>query len=238
MASPHSSYPTGPVKRNSDEKADQRTPEVHGAYGEHGAYGAGGAQPATHPTPGDAGPRFGVGRESDPGFVRSLSGGTLIGQLRRAMLALTVAPVLILAIVPFIVREGRGRLGEVPAWVYVPIVLAALLAAVAGPRVPRPVAAGRRPQETAGAAVLGLRQAIFLRFALCEAVIIMGLPLSIISRSEAPFLAGFVLGYPLLIWSALPTTGLVERVRRRLEADGAESHLWAALLSHYSPPRA
>lgn len=209
MASPESPLPAGPIERNSD-----------------------GTPVGTEPLP-----HIGAGGESDPGYLRSLRGGSLLGQLRTAMLVLTAAPVLILAIVPFIVREGRGKLGEVSGWVYLPIVLAALLAVVVGPRVPRPMTVGRPPRQAAGTAVLCFRQAIFLRFALCDAVIILGLPLSIVSRSELPFLLGFVLGYPLLVMWALPTTGLVERIRHRLEADGAESHLWAALLSRYSPPR-
>lgn len=242
MSSPDSPLPAEPARRGGGD------PAPAGASGPGAgampAKEAPGAQEARDAAPaptryGGTGPlpQVGVGPGGDPGFVRSLRGGTLLGQLRTAMLVLTAAPLLILAIVPFIVREGRGRLGQDPTWVYVPLVAAALVALAVGLRVPRPLSVGRTPRQAARASVLSFRQALFLRFALCDAVIIMGLPLSIVSRSELPFLLGFVLGYPLLLLWTLPTTGLVERVRRRLEADGAESYLWAALLSLYTRPR-
>ncbi|MGK5555112.1 hypothetical protein ACSNOI_26205 [Actinomadura kijaniata] len=67
-------------------------------------------------------------------------------------------------------------------------------------------------------------------FAPAEGVILLGLPLAMVSRSEAVFAAGFLLGYPLPLWLALPTARTVETIRR-LEAGGAGSRLWAALLS-------
>ncbi len=56
-------------------------------------------------------------------------------------------------------------------------------------------------------------------------------------HSELVFVAGFAVGYPLLVWLALPTRGGVERMRRRLESQGAESHLWAVLLAAPPSPR-
>ncbi|NEA27480.1 hypothetical protein G3I70_34030, partial [Actinomadura bangladeshensis] len=68
-------------------------------------------------------------------------------------------------------------------------------------------------------------------------VILIGLPLAMVAHSEAVFVAGFAIGYPLLVWLALPTRGGVDRMRRRLESQGAESHLWAVLLAAPAPPR-
>ncbi|GAA2591871.1 hypothetical protein SMC26_44830 [Actinomadura fulvescens] len=187
------------------------------------------------PFPGDGGrivePVFGAGRADDPGFAASLRSGTLLGRLRTMMLVLLVAPVLIAAITPLIVKDGQGRMGDAPWWFYVPLAAGALLAVLAGPRAPRPMAAGQPPAQAVQTSLLQFRQALLLRFALAEGVILLGLPLAMIGHSELLFAAGFVLGYPLLIWLALPTAGTVDGIRRRLESSGAESHLWAGLLA-------
>ncbi|MQY08640.1 hypothetical protein [Actinomadura macrotermitis] len=173
----------------------------------------------------------GLGPQSDPGFAASLRSGTFLGQWRRTVLVLAVAPVLILAITPLIVQDGRGRLGDAPPWIYLPLLLAAVAAALIGPRVPAPLPPGLAPARAARTALLAFRQAVLVRFALGEGVILLGIPLAMVGHSELVFVAGFALGYPVLLWLTLPTAGAVERMRRRLEAGGAESHLWAALLS-------
>jgi hypothetical protein len=188
-------------------------------------------------------PLFGSGPEADQGYLGSLRPGpqTMLRQLRATMLTLVIAPLVIAAIVPFVVRDGKSRFGDLPEWVFLPLVLAFGVALVVGLRVPRalPRAPDREqdPRRTAELAALVFRQALFLRFALSDAVILLGLPLAVISHSEMPFAVGFVLGYPLLIALALPTKGTVERMRRRLEAAGTESHLWAVLLAPANAPR-
>ncbi|WP_243718561.1 hypothetical protein [Actinomadura sp. 7K534] len=177
----------------------------------------------------DMTPRFGASAADDPGYVASLRGGTELGRMRAMMLFLLGAPVLILAITPLIVADGPGD--DVRPWIYLPLVAGALVALLAGPRAPRPMTPEPDPRRAARTALMVFRQAVLLRFALAEAVILMGLPLAMVGHSELVFAVGFVLGYPLLIWLALPTRGGVERMRRRLEARGAESHLWAALLA-------
>ncbi|QKW36502.1 hypothetical protein HUT06_22820 [Actinomadura sp. NAK00032] len=179
----------------------------------------------------DVAPVFGAGPGDDPGYLASLRAGTELGRLRAMMLVLLAAPVLILAIMPLIVEDGHG---DAPPWLYAPLAAAALVALAAGPRAPRPIPPGAAPADpavAARAALLVFRQAVLLRFALAEGVILLGLPLAMAGHSEALFLAGFAAGYPLLLWLALPTRGGVERMRRRLEARGAESHLWAVLLA-------
>ncbi|MCW2889977.1 MAG: hypothetical protein QOE54_7144 [Streptosporangiaceae bacterium] len=206
------------------------------------------AQSPQHP-PGSAGrdrpfvePLLGVGPEADQGYLASLRSGprTMLRQLRATMLTLVIAPLAISAIVPFVVRDGKSRFGDLPGWVFLPLVLAFLVALVVGLRAPRalPLAPDREadPRRTAELAAVVFRQALFLRFALSDAVILLGLALAVIGHSEMPFAVGFVLGYPLLIALALPTKGTVERMRRRMEAAGTESHLWAVLLAPLPAP--
>ncbi|NKZ08399.1 hypothetical protein [Actinomadura latina] len=184
----------------------------------------------------DVAPVFGAGPGDDPGYLASLRTATELGRLRAMMLVLLAAPVLILAIMPLIVQDGRA---DAPPWIYAPLAAAALVALLAGPRAPRPMQPGAEqaaPAAAARAALLMFRQAVLLRFALAEGVILLGLPLAMVGHSELVFVAGFAVGYPLLLWLALPTRGGVERMRRRLESQGAESHLWAVLLA--APPSA
>ncbi|NYD44117.1 hypothetical protein BJY14_000100 [Actinomadura luteofluorescens] len=186
---------------------------------------------------GDGGPQtapvFGAGPGDDPGYLASLRGGTELGRMRLMMLALLAAPLLILAIMPLIVEDGRG---DASPWIYLPLAAVALAALLAGPRAPRPMAPGADPGAAARTALMMFRQAVLLRFALAEGVILLGLPLAMVAHSELVFVAGFVLGYPLLVWLALPTRSGIERMRRRLEARDAESHLWAVLLAAPASP--
>ncbi|MFC4049607.1 hypothetical protein ACFOY4_07940 [Actinomadura syzygii] len=179
-----------------------------------------------------AAPVFGAGPGDDPGYLASLRGRTELGRMRLLMLVLAAAPVLVLAITPLIVAGGPD---DPALWPFAPLVAAAAAAALAGPRTPRPMAPEDDQGRSAATALALFRQALLSRFALAEAVIVLGLPLSIAGKSELVFAAGFVLGYPLLLWLALPTRGGVERLRRRLESRGAESHLWAALLAEPVP---
>ncbi|MFC5749663.1 hypothetical protein [Actinomadura rugatobispora] len=186
-------------------------------------------QPPEDDVPG--GPLFGAGRDRAPGYLASLRSGTVLGQLRTLALVLVVAPLLILAISPLIVRGGDGGDGVLPLLLCVPLVAGALVTVAVGPRTPRPLPPGQDRERAAALALVQFRQAVLVRYALAEGVILLGLPLAIAAETVLVFLAGFVLGYPLLLWLALPTAGMVERIRRRLEARGAQSHLWAALLA-------
>jgi len=192
--------------------------------------------PEPRRTPIPVEPLYGMGPESDPGFTAAVRGGaaTMLGRLRVMMLTLAVAPVLIFGLVPFIVRGGQGLLGPLPYWIFAPLAAAFAGTLVAARRLPRPLAPGRSAAETAEEAAVVFRQVLLQRFALSEGIIMIGLALAIVTHSKWTYAVGFVLGYPLLIVLALPTRGMVERVRRRLERDGARSHLWAVLLA--APP--
>ncbi|RSN52728.1 hypothetical protein DMH08_28460 [Actinomadura sp. WAC 06369] len=176
-------------------------------------------------------PVYGAGPDDDPGYVASLRGGTVLGRLRAGMLVLLAAPVLILAIMPLIVQGDAGLAGDGGPWPYLVLAALALPAALAAPRTPRPMPPGGTRGDAAGRALLLFRQAVLLRLALALGVVLAGLPLAMVGHGELIFLAGFAAGYPLLLGLAVPTRGGVERLRRRLERDGAESHLWAVLLA-------
>ncbi|MEO3824507.1 hypothetical protein [Actinomadura sp. B10D3] len=180
----------------------------------------------------DMAPVFGAGPSDDPGYLASLRSETVLGRMRLMMLALLAAPVLILALTPLIVEDGSE---DVSPWLFLPPVAAALSVLVAGPRVPRPIPPDAGPEAAPPAVLMAFRQAVLVRFALAEGVILLGLPLAMVGHSELVFAAAFVLGYPLLVWLVLPTRGGVERMRRRLEERGAESHLWAVLLAAPAP---
>ncbi|MBO2465658.1 hypothetical protein [Actinomadura violacea] len=182
-----------------------------------------------------AGPVFGAGPGDDPGYLASLRDMTVLGRMRLMMLVLVGAPLLILTLTPLIVDNRGGAAGDAPPWIYAPLLLAAAVAALAGPRAPLPMAPGAEPAEAARLALTQFRAAVMLRFALAEGVILLGLPLAMIGHAVVVFVAGFVVGYPLLLWLALPTRGGVERMRGRLESRGTESHLWAALLAELLP---
>lgn len=184
-----------------------------------------------HPNPPqDAGP------EGDPGYLASLRTGSTLAQLRKSFLSLLAVPVLVLALSPLIIRIETHHLDTPPLWAAAAIVLVALGVLVVAPRLPRPLKAGMLQQETAVAASSMFRSTLFLRFTFCEGVVLSGLPLSMAADSMVPMLLAFGLGYPLLMAFALPTRGTIEGIRRRIEAEGAVSDLWASLLAPYEPP--
>lgn len=182
-------------------------------------------------SPSDESGRFEAGAADDPGYLASMRPPvTALGQFRVMVSALLTAPVLILAISPLIVRDGSGGLGGRTALLLLPIVAGAAVAAVLGPRAPRPLPPGEDAAETAGQAVLQFRQAIMFRYALSEGTILIGLPLAMIGHTVWIFVFAFLAGYPILVWLTLPTRARIEAVRRRLESGGRPSFLWSELL--------
>jgi hypothetical protein len=176
---------------------------------------------------------LGAGPEGDPGYLGSLGTGTMLAQLRMTFLALAAVPLVVVALSPAIIKIETGHLALSPLSAVLAVVVLAVLAVCLAPRVPGSLRSGLDPTQAAAASSVSFRSAVLLRFALAEAVILGGLPLSMASDSLTPMLLAFALGYPLLIVLALPTRATIERMRRRMEAGGAESELWAALLAPY-----
>ncbi|ROO88472.1 hypothetical protein EDD29_6141 [Actinocorallia herbida] len=190
-----------------------------------------------------------AGPQSDPGFAASLRTPTVLGNLRRSFLMLSVMPVVVFALSPFIVRIETHILDTPPLWSAAAVPLLALAVLWLAPRLPLPLpprgtdllvapgktdAAGNADERAARRVSDAFRGALFLRFALTEGVVLAGLPLAMASDSLLPMALAFGFGYPLVLTLALPTRGTIERIRRRLgpEADG---RLWAALLDPYQP---
>jgi hypothetical protein len=170
----------------------------------------------------------------DPGYVGSIVSKTVVGQFRLVMVAILLLPVAVIGLVPLVTGIGGAPvlLVAVPplvALASLPVARMAARNAVAPlpPRLPR----GEDPGATS---VVALRQSTFIPLALTEAPLLVGFVLSMAAGSVLPYLAGFVIGWPLMIVLSLPTHGRIERVRARLESGGTESRLWDVLLS---PPR-
>ncbi|WP_157964093.1 hypothetical protein [Actinocorallia populi] len=176
-------------------------------------------------------PSPGAGPEGDPGYLASLRTATLLAQLRRAFLGLLAVPVGVLALSPYIVRLETHTVDAQPLWACAVVPLAAAGALVTARRLPSAL-----PRDAAGSrmsASESFRATLFLRFALTEGVVLLGLPLSMAADSFLPMALSFCLGYPLVVALALPTRGTIERIRARMEAGGVSSGLWASLLAPY-----
>lgn len=174
-----------------------------------------------------------AGPQGDPGYLASLRTPSTLGTLRRSLLMLSLVPVVVLALSPFIVRIETHTLDTPPLWsaAAVPALALAVLWLVA--RLPLPLQPGY-PDRTAQRVWEAFRGALFLRFALTEGVVLAGLPLAMAADSFVPMALAFVLGYPLVLAFAVPTRGTIERIGRRLGPD-ADGHLWTALLAPYEP---
>jgi hypothetical protein len=176
-------------------------------------------------------PPPGAGPEGDPGYLASLRTGTLLAQLRKAFLGLLAVPVGVLALSPYIMRVETHTVDARPllSCAVVPLAAAGVLLLVR--RLPSALPrGGGGPRLSASES---FRAGLFLRFALTEGVVLLGLPLSMASDSFLPMALSFCLGYPLVVALALPTRGTIERMRARMEADGVSSDLWGSLLAPY-----
>jgi len=180
-----------------------------------------------------ADPPPGAGPEGDPGYLASLRTGTLLAQLRRAFLGLLAVPVGVLALSPYIMRIETHTVDTPPLWACAVVPVAAVCALLLARRMPTALPNRAEPGGSRPDASESFRGSLFLRFALTEGVVLLGLPLSMAADSFLPMALAFGLGYPLVLTMAVPTRSTIERIRARLEADGASSDLWTALLSPY-----
>jgi hypothetical protein len=171
--------------------------------------------------------------QGDPGYLASLGSGSMLGQLRVTFLALLLMPVLIAGVSPLIVRIETQHLDTSPWWAEAAIAVLAVAVLLVARRLPPALSPDLPPDRVPTAASNSFRATMFLRFALTEAVVLAGLPLSMASDSLAPMAVAFVLGFPLMLLLATPTRGTVEAIRVRLERNGLETGLWATLLAPF-----
>lgn len=166
----------------------------------------------------------------DPGYLASIASPTPLGRLRLVMATLALAPVVLLGLAPVLAGRSSAPLLLVALPPLLAVTAAALTPVMLRPAVP--ALPRQLPRAEAAATAAGLlRQTSFLRLALAEAPLLAGFALSAVAGGPAPYYAAFVVGWPLLLVSCLPTRGRVEALRTRLEADGAATGVWDLLLA-------
>jgi hypothetical protein len=153
---------------------------------------------------------------------------TPLAMMRTQALVFLSAPVLMGVAVFFAVPSWT----EPPLWVPAAVVLLAVvafgIAETLGFRV-QPIRPGTPRDDAARAALAAWQARGMVRFALCEATIVIGLVLSFVVASRWPYLVGFVVGMPLLAYEVLPSQRTIAKLKERLEADGGLSYLGEAL---------
>ncbi|GAB3683287.1 hypothetical protein GCM10027589_52900 [Actinocorallia lasiicapitis] len=174
---------------------------------------------------------------ADPGFLASLGSRTMLGQLRVTFLALLFMPVLVAGVSPFIVRIETTSLSAPPAWAEAAVVLLAVAVLVVALRIPPALSPKLPAHKVAAAASSSFRATVFLRFAMTEAVVLAGLPLSMVSDSLMPMAVAFGLGFPMMLVLAIPTRRSIDGIRARLEREGVVTELWATLLGPFRASR-
>jgi hypothetical protein len=88
-----------------------------------------------------------------------------------------------------------------------------------------PLEPGGQPEEVETASWLRFTTSTFVRFAVCEAVFLVSVPLAFITQSFWIVLVGAVLGLALLAWEVWPGPRNQRRFATALEARGAPSYL-------------
>lgn len=181
-------------------------------------------------------PSADLGPSQDPGYLGSLTTQqpplTLV---RHVALALVTSPALLWLVVPVLDLEASGT----PPWGLLLVTLmvaGALVAAWLVPQMVEPLEPGTGVDAAEGVAVATFRRQVLLQIAAAEAPVVAGFLLAWVADSLLLWCAAFLLGWPLVL-ICLPTTTTVERMRERLEAKGADSHIWAALLRAPGAPR-
>ncbi|HSF26458.1 MAG TPA: hypothetical protein VLC50_02970 [Actinomycetes bacterium] len=167
----------------------------------------------------------------DPGYLRSITSKTVLGQFRLIMVAILLVPIAVIGLVPLVAGVGASPVLYVvlpPLLAISGFVMARMLVLRSAPPLPVRLPHG---EDHGATAVAALRQATYLPLALTEAPLLIGFMLSVVAGSTLPYLAGFVVGWPLMVVASLPTHTRIERIRASLESQGATSHLWDVLLS-------
>ncbi len=149
-----------------------------------------------------------------------------------ASLTMTVTSLLtaipLITVVLYFVLAADG-LGEFPAAWAPLVVLAAAVGAyafceVAGFRA-EPLEHGGRPDDVQARSWQLFTTSTFVRFAICEAVFLVSIPLAFVVDSYWVVLTGAVLAVPLLAWEVWPGARNQQRYAAALEARGVPSYL-------------
>jgi len=169
------------------------------------------------------------GPDHDPGYLASLRHGTgPLGATRRLVFGLVTAPVLLWLLLPLLGLHAR----RLPAWALL-VVAGAVLATMMLSRLVletiAPLSPTLDPRVARSRALVVFRSQVVFQVVVAQTPLFAGFVLALAAHSPLPWVAGFLLGWPLTLLS-LPTTTIVERVRQRLEAYGAPSGLWETLL--------
>ncbi|WP_133800219.1 hypothetical protein [Kribbella caucasensis] len=88
-----------------------------------------------------------------------------------------------------------------------------------------PLEHGGEPHEVEAASWMRFTTSTFVRFAVCEAVFLISVPLGIITQSFWIVLVGAALGLALLTWEVWPGPRNQRRFAAALEARGVPSYL-------------
>lgn len=168
-----------------------------------------------------------LGPEADPGYLRTVAEGNVLGSLR--LVAATVTGVLPVLLVVLLFTAGASA-----AWsplVLLPALLGAgaVAAAVAVPV--RPISPDATAEEAARTSVRRFQQIVMLRLALCEIPALFGFVAAFaLDGGVIAFLLGAAVTLAGMFRLVIPTMAVVERFRERLEGTGATSYLWNGLL--------
>jgi hypothetical protein len=163
---------------------------------------------------------------------------TPLSSLRTTALSLFLAPFMIAVALFFVL--GTEGMGHEPLWALAaPLVLgaaAAGLVSLVGYRAPA-IEPGTPAEEAARRGVAAFQTGLFLRFALCEVPMLVGLVLAFVVRDGGYLVAllGCAVTVVLVGLHVLPGDGPVRRTQESLERAGAQVPLRAALETPSSP---
>ncbi|GAA1610408.1 hypothetical protein GCM10009789_75940 [Kribbella sancticallisti] len=145
---------------------------------------------------------------------------TVMGSMLAAIPLITLVMWFVLAV------DGIGDFP--PTWAPLLILAAAAgaysLCELAGFRT-APLQPGGRPADVERLSWQRFTSSTFVRFAVCEAVFLLSLPLAFIVDSFWVILVGAVLAMPLLAWEVWPGVRNTQRFAASLESAGHPSYL-------------
>jgi len=136
-------------------------------------------------------------------------------------------PVMTLALWFVLAADGIGDFP--PTWAPSIVLLAAALAyafcELAGFRTPPLAHSDRQPEDVGVESWRRFTASTFVRFAACEAVFLVSIPVGFVTDSFWVVLIGAVIAVPLFFWEAWPSTRNQQRFAAALESGGVSSYL-------------